>query len=438
MFLFLTLIQSEYTLNPNEDPLNTGKKNEYKSDLNLKSSVPITKTFGDSSESPTSVNIDGYYATTQENKDLYIKVDLEAGEIYYIYTEYRVNYLYLFSDSAFSDEIESITGANPICFAPNTDSAYYIKWGVGAYVSGFGHLIGVFKAVKYSASDVQNGVSITFNDDDWARSVIYFKSPNSSTCNEDHDIEITAPSSVHSFFQIDENSGDAFNVNEMGQDLREHIFNNDQKSYLLIFYTQGTFKITVPEPSFSFTPIEIDWGLILNIVIIIGSIIGIVGIIYSNHRYWKIGKKIKQSRERKKERERGEKKRKEREKQRKKEEKELENIKKKELDREKIEKIQQIVRVSESVKLDMMKNTLGLSEYVFNNLVFDWAEKFGFKIKGDEIIIDHEKIDEFIEYLEEQFEAWERGDKIRYCPICHAKIKDPNLILCQSCGAKLE
>lgn len=427
MLLFLILNQSEYTLNPNEDPLNTGKKNEYRNDLNLKPSLPITKTFGESSENSTSVNIDGYYATTQANKDLYIKADLEAGEIYYIYTEYRVNYLYLFRDSAFSDEIESITGANPICFAPNMDNAYYIKWSVGAYVSGIGHLIGVFKAVKYSASDVQNGVSVSFNDDDWARSVIYFKSPDSSTCNEDHDIEITAPSSVNSFFQIDENSGDAFNVNEMGQDLREHIFNNDQKSYLLIFNTQGTFKITVPEPSFGFTPIEIDWGLILNIVIIIGSIICIVGIIYLNHRYWKIGKKIKHSRERKV-----------REKQRKKEEKELEKIKKKELDREKIEKIQQIVRVSESVKLDMMKNTLGLSEYVFNNLVFDWAEKFGFKIKGDEIIIDHEKIDEFIEYLEEQFEAWERGDKIRHCPICHAKIKDPNLILCQSCGAKLE
>jgi len=73
---------------------------------------------------------------------------------------------------------------------------------------------------------------------------------------------------------------------------------------------------------------------------------------------------------------------------------------------ETLEKIKQIIQVSDRIKLDMMKSALKIDTSTFNEKVFDWAAKFGFTISGDEIIINKDTVNEFMDALDEQFTAW--------------------------------
>jgi len=56
--------------------------------------------------------------------------------------------------------------------------------------------------------------------------------------------------------------------------------------------------------------------------------------------------------------------------------------------------------------MDMMRNALKMNKKSFDEKIFDWADEYGFRISGDEIIINQETIDDFISALEQQFEKW--------------------------------
>jgi len=68
-----------------------------------------------------------------------------------------------------------------------------------------------------------------------------------------------------------------------------------------------------------------------------------------------------------------------------------------------IKKIEQIVKVSDRIRLDMMQKTLGLTEEDFLNNIYNWAEEFNFKLDGDYLIINKEIIDSFLEFLKKKY-----------------------------------
>ena len=75
---------------------------------------------------------------------------------------------------------------------------------------------------------------------------------------------------------------------------------------------------------------------------------------------------------------------------------------------ETIQKIKKMLKVSTRIRLDMMKETLRMDEYTFNDIIFDWAEKFGFTIDGDYVVINKDSVSDFIDSLDKQFIKWEK------------------------------
>ncbi|MHA1284192.1 MAG: hypothetical protein ACTSQP_16965 [Promethearchaeota archaeon] len=53
-----------------------------------------------------------------------------------------------------------------------------------------------------------------------------------------------------------------------------------------------------------------------------------------------------------------------------------------------------MIKVSNRIKISMMRKALKLEEDVFLDNLFKWAEEFGFKIDGDYIIINRNSLSE--------------------------------------------
>jgi hypothetical protein len=372
---------------------------------NPRNANAIETNFSTNPDFPTSIEVNSYYKRTTNDANFYIEVELIKGEVYFLWGSWMSTELYLYDDPGFSVEIESTVGY-VICFAPNETKNYYIRW----YRSGAQN-IGVFKAVHYNEDEVQEGIDLTFINDDWARTIIYFTMPNTLNCQDKFDIELTIPSHIRYWKQIDINSSNAFNYNEMtSDDLQEKMYENPAKGFICCFDTEGIFQITLPESIFS---IEIDWNLVFNIIIIIVAILSIIAAIYLNSRYLRIGKRISASSKRRKKEKQIERERHEREKKKKMEEKELKKIQQKKLSKESYDKIKQMLKVSTRLKLDLMRNTLGMSKYVFNNLIFNWAEEFNLTIEGDEIIINKETVNDLINALDQKFKEWEEDEYLK-------------------------
>ncbi len=68
---------------------------------------------------------------------------------------------------------------------------------------------------------------------------------------------------------------------------------------------------------------------------------------------------------------------------------------------ETIQKIKKMLKVSTRIRLDMMKETLRMDVDTFNDNIFDWAEKFGFTIDGDYVVINKDSVSDFIDSLDE-------------------------------------
>ncbi|KKL66941.1 hypothetical protein LCGC14_2139980, partial [marine sediment metagenome] len=77
-------------------------------------------------------------------------------------------------------------------------------------------------------------------------------------------------------------------------------------------------------------------------------------------------------------------------------------------------KLKRILKVSDSIKMEQMRDMLDLDTKTFNTQILDWAEEFGFRIDGEFIIINKNTVDNFIDRLDKQFETWDKmeTDKI--------------------------
>lgn len=89
----------------------------------------------------------------------------------------------------------------------------------------------------------------------------------------------------------------------------------------------------------------------------------------------------------------------------------VKKAKKDKLEKDSIEKIKKVLKVSTRFRLDMMKDILEINETTFNEKIIYWAKKYGFEIDGDFLIIKKKTISKFIDELERQFEIWEIKEK---------------------------
>ncbi len=80
------------------------------------------------------------------------------------------------------------------------------------------------------------------------------------------------------------------------------------------------------------------------------------------------------------------------------------------LNHEKVMKLKKMLRVSKRIRLDLMQETLGLPKKQFYDNLFDWADEFGFQIDGDFVIVNQEKMDNFLNSLDSAFENWENQE----------------------------
>jgi hypothetical protein len=76
-----------------------------------------------------------------------------------------------------------------------------------------------------------------------------------------------------------------------------------------------------------------------------------------------------------------------------------------------LKRIKKMMEVSTRIRLDVMRDALDMNSKVFNSRIFDWAEKFNFKINGDFVIIEQADVEGFIADLDNQFEMWESNER---------------------------
>ena len=69
-----------------------------------------------------------------------------------------------------------------------------------------------------------------------------------------------------------------------------------------------------------------------------------------------------------------------------------------------------MMEVSTRIRLDVMRDALDMDTKAFNSRIFNWAEKFNFKINGDYVIIEQADIEGFMADLDKQFEMWENSE----------------------------
>jgi len=79
--------------------------------------------------------------------------------------------------------------------------------------------------------------------------------------------------------------------------------------------------------------------------------------------------------------------------------------------KERTEKLRKLLRVSKRVRQSQLAEYLGLSsDELFDNLV-EWADKFGFKIDGDFIVVENSDIEGFVSSLDTYFAEWEDKER---------------------------
>lgn len=82
------------------------------------------------------------------------------------------------------------------------------------------------------------------------------------------------------------------------------------------------------------------------------------------------------------------------------------------IEKDTISKLKELIEKSPRVDLKQIKVALKMDAHTFNNKIIDWADKFGFTIDGDYLIVNKDTVSDFIDALDKQFAKWEKGKKI--------------------------
>ncbi len=76
-----------------------------------------------------------------------------------------------------------------------------------------------------------------------------------------------------------------------------------------------------------------------------------------------------------------------------------------------ISRLRKILSVSSKIRIDMLRNAMGLNKQTFDRLIFDWAYSFGFKIDGDYVIVDNADVNGFLGEIDRLFAEWDSCEK---------------------------
>lgn len=84
-------------------------------------------------------------------------------------------------------------------------------------------------------------------------------------------------------------------------------------------------------------------------------------------------------------------------------------LQKKPLDNSVIQKLIKILKVSDEISLEVLRESLHLDRAIFLDKIYDWAEEFHFRIKGEMLIINQDTVDNFIVKLEKCYQEWDKN-----------------------------
>ena len=77
-----------------------------------------------------------------------------------------------------------------------------------------------------------------------------------------------------------------------------------------------------------------------------------------------------------------------------------------------LEKLKKMLKVSNSIAMEQMRNILDIDKKEFDKKIVDWAEQFGFTIDREYVNVKKETVDDFIDMLDSEFKSWESKEKI--------------------------
>ena len=103
------------------------------------------------------------------------------------------------------------------------------------------------------------------------------------------------------------------------------------------------------------------------------------------------------------------------------------------LERKQADQIKSMLEVSSKLRLDLMRDALGMDKKSFSNKIFNWAKKFNFLIEGDYLIVKPENVDKFLDDL---FVMQGSQEKIQ-CKYCQ-KLIDADSRNCPYCGVEVQ
>ncbi len=102
-------------------------------------------------------------------------------------------------------------------------------------------------------------------------------------------------------------------------------------------------------------------------------------------------------------------------------------------EQEKIDRIKSMMKVSNNIRLDMIRTALEMDEKLFTEKVFQWAKQFNFLIDGDYLIINQDTVADFFNDLSTRTNILSRrGLKIK-CRYCE-KLIEYGARICSYCG----
>nr|MDO8083309.1 WD40 repeat domain-containing protein [Candidatus Sigynarchaeum springense] len=83
------------------------------------------------------------------------------------------------------------------------------------------------------------------------------------------------------------------------------------------------------------------------------------------------------------------------------------------IEKEAVSKIKKMMQVSKRLRLDMMRDALGIDQKTFSSKMIDWAAQFGFQIDGDYVDFSNGDTNGFITELDTYFAEWAQKVKTK-------------------------
>ena len=108
-------------------------------------------------------------------------------------------------------------------------------------------------------------------------------------------------------------------------------------------------------------------------------------------------------------------------------------LKQRKLERERVDKIKEMLDVSYRIRLDLMRDALEMDEKTFSIKIFEWAHQFNFVIDGDYLNVNSEHVGDFIDNLY-YTEGSQKKIQCKYCQ----KLIDPDSKVCPYCGVEVQ